>query len=607
MNYLKNALDNYLINPDPVALQVRGKWGSGKTFYINSYFKKNKNIKSIIFSLFGFNDLQELKKELLLKIAVELDSLPLVKYGNGFLSNLKQSELNKHIIINSIGLLSNYFLNHYKDTTFKKNNQEVVIILDDLERLNSSVDLQDLMGFIYNEIIEKFNFKVIIISNEEKIDNKQFLLIKEKLISKTLEFYQDENSLKKILSEKISSQFLLSNLNWILNISLSQLPISEINLRTFFSIIYNFEFIENSFNNNPLELDKKYRNEYLKSVFLNVFVITLEDKLGNLSEDNLRELKKHDYSRFFWFFEKSNIENYWEKLLFTYHKKNDQFDKFILYSDNINTFVTKGIWIENNYREKWLEIFYPKDESKNENYDNLLNFYNYTEEEIKHFQTKLTHDSLFSNNNFFQVFNYYTRLLHFKKIDLLFIHESELEKIFNKLTSMLLNNTFSESQLSKIQDEITNYYSFIDVDSHEKLKKLIGIKQAQIHKDNNLKLIEAIFEDDRKTEEEISNNLSSYEKNLFSFLTDDELIMKYILCAKSKANFLSSHINRYYLQISNSYEYHKEEIPDIEILIKKIKSLYIEENCDRIDQYKIKQLLDKLEELKTHLNKSNIK
>ena len=42
--------------------------------------------------------------------------------------------------------------------------------------------------------------------------------------------------------------------------------------------------------------------------------------------------------------------------------------------------------------------------ARNENYDNLLNFYDYTEEEIKHFQTKLTHDSLFSNNNFFRFF-----------------------------------------------------------------------------------------------------------------------------------------------------------------------------------------------------------
>lgn len=49
MDYITNAIDNYLDNKEPYALQIDGEWGSGKTFFIKNYSEKQQKLKLFIF------------------------------------------------------------------------------------------------------------------------------------------------------------------------------------------------------------------------------------------------------------------------------------------------------------------------------------------------------------------------------------------------------------------------------------------------------------------------------------------------------------------------------------------------------------------------------
>ena len=119
--------------------------------------------------------------------------------------------------------------------------------------------------------------------------------------------------------------------------------ISKINIRTVLSIINNFEFIERKFKEQPSEFDEQYRNEYLKSVFLNVYVLTTELKSGYIKNEELKILGLHAFDRIFYIFGELDDKNYWHILISKYHRKNKLFDDYIIYSKGIMSYVVSGI------------------------------------------------------------------------------------------------------------------------------------------------------------------------------------------------------------------------------------------------------------------------
>lgn len=420
MDYITNAIDNYIDNPEPYALQIDGEWGSGKTYFINNYSKITTKARVIYFSVYGYNDLQNLKMELLSQLAIELDNFSIIKSGNKITSIFRRINNNSDLVLNSISILSDVVLKKYLQSILAKNDKTILLVIDDLERLSKKIELHDFLGFIANDIIDKFNFKVLIISNETKMDNhEEFLKIREKFISKTIEFSKDEALLKEILQGIVTSDFLKDNLNWTIDIFSIFDDISKINIRTVLSIINNFEFIERKFKEQPSEFDEQYRNEYLKSVFLNVYVLTTELKSGYIKNEELKILGLHAFDRMFYIFGELDDKNYWHILISKYHWKNKLFDDYIIYSKGIMSYVVSGIWYDDNYRNKWYECFYPH--GSIENYEKLNYFYNYSEKELLNIQKQLLNECYKPNITYEKVVDIYRRFSYFKKNDLLLI------------------------------------------------------------------------------------------------------------------------------------------------------------------------------------------
>lgn len=600
MDYITNAINNYIDNKDPYALQIDGEWGSGKTFFINDFSNTTQKAKVIYFSIYGYNDFQNLKTELLSQIATELNQSFIIKTGKKLNSTLKRFNINSNLVLNSINVLSDITLKKTIQHILEKNNETIVVVIDDLERLSEKIELQDLLGFIVNDIIEKFKFKVLIISNEAKMKKHQeFLKIKEKIISKTIEFSRDEVILQEILQEIIKSDFLNDNLNWIIDIfSIFDNP-CKINLRTVFSIINNFEFVERKFKEHPSDLDERYCNEFLKSVFLNIYVLTTELKSGNIKNEQIHILKKHDFDRFFYINGKLDNENYWHLLIDKYHSKSKLFDDYIIYSNSIMSYVISGIWYDDNYRNKWYECFYP--DGIIEDYEKLINFYNYSESELVKIQERLLIDCFESDITYNKVIDIYRRLSYFETIDLLLIEKSKLDDLIVRITELLSDNDLSIQEISSLEN------SFIfDPPSNtgfKKLKEVVKEKIAFTYSARTLDLIEAIFNEDYKKEKSIIDHTNSEEIRVFQSIISNNLISTKITSKNNKAYSLATFIDRQYLRVSNSKDYHQDEIQDVKQMIVEINELFMPDKLDKVDRFKINHLLNKLEKLLEHWKK----
>lgn len=600
MDYITNAIENYIDNKDPYALQIDGEWGSGKTFFINEFSKITQKAKVIYFSIYGYDDFQNIKTELLSQIATELDQSSIIKKGNKILSTFKLFNINSNFVLNSI-VLSDIALKKAIQHILEKNNETIVVVIDDLERLSEKIELQDFLGFIINDIIEKFKFKVLIISNEAKMKshNNEFLKIKEKIISKTVEFSRDEVILKEILQEIIKSDFLNENLNWIIDIFSIFDNLCKINLRTVFSIIDNFEFVEQKFKEHPSDLDERYCNEFLKSVFLNIYVLTTELKSGNIKNEQIHILKKHDFDRFFYINGKLDIENCWHYLINKYHGKSKLFDDYIIYSNSIMSYVISGIWYDDNYRNKWYECFYP--DGNIEDYEKLSNFYNYSESELVKIQERLLRECYESDITYNKVINIYRRLSYFETINLLLIEKSKLDDLIVRITELLSDNDLSIQEISSLEN------SFIfDPPSNtgfKKLKEVVKEKIAFTYSVRTLDLIEAIFNEDYKKEKSIIDHTNSEEIRVFQSIISNNLISTKITSKNNKAYSLATFIDREYLRVSNSKDYHQDEIQDVKQMIVEINELFMPDKLDKVDRFKINYLLNKLDKLLKHWEK----
>lgn len=195
MNYIEE-IRNYLEQKNiDGSLLLEGKWGSGKTYFIDHQIVQNDEIikKYIIIkvSLFGVETVQQLdmmvKKEYLHTKNYSPKSLEkIVSKNKNKMSSVK--DVVEEIFPKSKAVLS------FDWTTFidiKENDgKSLFFIFDDFERCE--IPYVQLTGKI-NEYLEmSSNSKVMIIANEEAINEdkrNEYIKYKEKIVYRTLHFH----------------------------------------------------------------------------------------------------------------------------------------------------------------------------------------------------------------------------------------------------------------------------------------------------------------------------------------------------------------------------------------------------------------------------------
>ena len=167
-------LIEFLNSPDSIhnVFWLDGSWGSGKTFFIKTFFENQIYKKKEIYyiSCFGIKTREQAEKILINEIE-------------------KQSTLGNLDFIPLVGGVFKWFFKTVGTDLMKRNS---IIIFDDFERVSYTgksdkpSDYNDLLGYI-NYLSENKKFKIIVILNSEEIK-----LTKENLIDNKFKLNQHQ-------------------------------------------------------------------------------------------------------------------------------------------------------------------------------------------------------------------------------------------------------------------------------------------------------------------------------------------------------------------------------------------------------------------------------
>jgi len=264
--HISQFLDYYINLSNPqYAVLLKGKWGSGKTHFINKYKDKLKENKQryIYVSLYGVTNYDEIETKFLQSSNPEMFNEKTIfagKLANAFINeNIKESLGQIKKILSSLNAKGN------------------ILIFDDLERC--SINIIDLLGYI-NNFVEHQSYKVILIANEEELEKtEKYTLIKEKLVGKTFEFKTDANlAYDSFLSELKNENRIKENI-----LEKEKLNILELfkksefkNLRALRQTLLDFERFYDE-----VLISHLLKEELIKDILYCFFLFSFEIRQGN--------------------------------------------------------------------------------------------------------------------------------------------------------------------------------------------------------------------------------------------------------------------------------------------------------------------------------------
>lgn len=255
--------------PPEYAILLSGKWGSGKTFFIDDFIKNKEEekdkIKFINISLFGIQHIDEVKKQIFFQL-YDVKKGIVSKFFSA-ISNVLKYKINVGIQDIPIKIA----LTHYENQSSKP----IIFIFDDLERIG--INIIEILGYI-NMLVEKLDRKVIILANEEKLNNKsEYKDFKEKVIGKTLQVEQDfDSAFDSFIKLSKSAKTALKNHINVIKIAFETANYN--NLRNIRQSILDFErFYKN--------IDKHFRKnkQFINDIIMIFFAISIETKQKGLN------------------------------------------------------------------------------------------------------------------------------------------------------------------------------------------------------------------------------------------------------------------------------------------------------------------------------------
>ena len=295
------GISNYLEMKTTGALMITGHWGCGKTYFIKNevipYTQKVLGKNLIMVSLFGINDLSEIPERVL------------YAYWDAY--GKDKTGFNLGRVADVIAKMADSIpkLKEYVDIDkmlgrgqgiYKLIPNDVIICLDDLERVVDSIDINNVLGVI-NELVENLEYKVIVIANEGFIKNNE-LIFKEKVVEKTLVFIPNIiNIYQGIVLSYNDEQFTSYMLETAVKLidSKNALYIKSESYRKHVSNIRILKFaIEHfycifSYYDKHTDITSENIVSKLNNYWAFILAISIEYKLNNISYEDDKTLSKY--------------------------------------------------------------------------------------------------------------------------------------------------------------------------------------------------------------------------------------------------------------------------------------------------------------------------
>lgn len=177
-DYIKEIIKQYDKMPYDCIL-IDGTWGIGKTYAIKDALKERKNVCFV--SLFGMKDVQQIFHETFYQLGL--------KDKNGIQKIISRLIDVVAVFSKKVGVAKGILESIIKEKELffelTKTFQELhIIVIDDLERMNDSISMEEMFGII--DEIKRCNYvKVILVANTSEIRNKEvFEKYSEKVIDR---------------------------------------------------------------------------------------------------------------------------------------------------------------------------------------------------------------------------------------------------------------------------------------------------------------------------------------------------------------------------------------------------------------------------------------
>ena len=497
---LSKELDN---NLDTIykCILITGKWGIGKTYYIDNYVNNNDNVYKV--SLFGIKDIDDFK------------------FSLSYVINSRESVLQKTVTEND-RIELNLGLFTIPIPKLRKNYEEIIesnlnecnkniLIIDDLERIGPNINMEDILGII--EELNKIEYlNIVVIANEEEIkDNNKDIYnrFKEKVIERV--YYIDEYDEKAV--DNICSNIKDKNVKKILK-----------------------HLYINSNNKNLRTLIKTVK--YLNQIFKNI-------KIKELTENNIIRLVKCILYLMIGINENKLLDNkigsslikeYWDKevdknelgvlseLLYNYYLSNDvAYCKLVEASFKANKIIEPEKDLFYCSKEELISranIFRDKVINKyNNNYD-IINFENELSK-LDYYLSKAGLNNYYNDNEIESAINLYINNIDINK-----------KKVYDYIK--IMPDRFDSDLYNKyhniINTKIVNKY--ID----EYIKVLVEETNNKIYKDSSIEDLYQIlrhFELHKYYGEDVVNRLKEYNfflPDLNNDLSEDSWGFAHSIC-----------------------------------------------------------------------------
>ncbi|WP_369715101.1 P-loop NTPase fold protein [Leptotrichia alba] len=357
LDNLKNILDNTLDS-----IIIDDKWGNGKTFFIKKFMEKyNTNYDFIYIKAPYFQTREEFRK-------VFLAELNKVFIKNGIF-NTSISNLTKYFGVEIQGITLNQIEKNYNETIEEivkkmcKLNKRIVIVLDDLDRIEKGEDIQEIFSFI-GEINTELREKIglITLSSYNKLNEK----VQSHTEDKEGENYLDKYFDKKFYLQKVNIEELIEYFCEDENLS-KIIKQCKKAIEEHYLLFFNSEIEDGKF-----EKEKKQNKIYLsKQTFRNI-----ERLIKNINI-NVKEIieNKEIYEKIFILFEifELLLPESWENLKID-SKMESLLDNIFIYKDNpeinfegYNQFIYSCANEVLNYKKSKTQNYFSK-------YQNIKNF-----------------------------------------------------------------------------------------------------------------------------------------------------------------------------------------------------------------------------------------
>jgi len=377
--HIIDYLDYYvsLKTPPNFAVLIRGKWGSGKSWFIKKYIEKYSNDKSTKFlyvSLNGISTISEVEDFFFLELNPVFKRKD-VKLATTLIKGLLKLNTKIDFDLNGDGKSEGSTSGTLPDipllTSFKE-LKNCVLIFDDLERC--TIPVQNRLGYI-TQFVENKDFKVIILANEDEIEKpekestraeKSYWLIKEKLIGRSFDIASD---IDQAITDFIG-QLQDQGVQTLLTKHRTQLKrtyetANYNNLRHLRQSILDFERFCLLLPPDCLE-----KEDLVNSILQTYLAISIEIKKGELKEEDIEELFKGPFVR------KLANENPL-KIIYLKYSTFDQLNKAIT-PKNWFDYFKKGVISQDELEESIYNSIYYQD-INTPYWKKLSNFYYLTQ------------------------------------------------------------------------------------------------------------------------------------------------------------------------------------------------------------------------------------